>query len=248
MRRGARIAATRSRAGLPHSPSSPASSPSVGIGDNCGSGATGSGASVHGIKYVRSPSRSAHWSASARAQRADARSSEAASAVASARLSEWRRSRVSRPSAIVFGPGSHAASSACCSRAIAVAGAPRAGAATRLNVSRSPRNARAGRTCSPARASRPGRSVRSRPARLPLSTDEMYRGSSGASDRVSYQLKKWPRWRSIANIVSKARAVRSTSRPVEMYPKSRADRLASSARPMFVGDVRCATPGAGDSW
>ena len=38
-----------------------------------------------------------------------------------------------------------------------------------------------------------GRSVSRYPARLPLSTVEIYAGASGARVRVSYQLKKWPR-------------------------------------------------------
>ena len=37
-------------------------------------------------------------------------------------------------------------------------------------------------------ASKPGRNVNRWPARLPLSTEEMYRGDSGLSDKVSYQL------------------------------------------------------------
>ncbi len=42
-------------------------------------------------------------------------------------------------------------------------------------------------------ASNPGRSTNRWPARLPLSTVEMYTGSNGFNDSVSYQFKKCPR-------------------------------------------------------
>ena len=45
-------------------------------------------------------------------------------------------------------------------------------------------------------------------------------GSSGFSDCVSYQLKKWPRYRSSVCIVWKQLAVRSANWPAVMYPKS----------------------------
>jgi len=46
----------------------------------------------------------------------------------------------------------------------------------------------------------------------------------------------------------KARIVRSTSTPAGTWPKSYAVTFASSASPMFVGDVRCATTAIGRSW
>src|SRR6476620_8704748 len=38
------------------------------------------------------------------------------------------------------------------------------------------------------------------------------------------------------------------SSPPVIYPKSKAARLANKARPIFVGDVRCAITGEGFSW
>ena len=43
------------------------------------------------------------------------------------------------------------------------------------------------------------------PARFPLSTEEMYWGSSGRRSRVSYQLKRWPRYFSRLPIVAERR-------------------------------------------
>src|ERR1051325_4144275 len=40
----------------------------------------------------------------------------------------------------------------------------------------------------------------------------------------------------------------AASSPPVMYPKSKAARLANKARPILVGDVRCAIIGEGFSW
>ena len=53
------------------------------------------------------------------------------------------------------------------------------------------------------------------PARLPLSTIDTYRGCNGASERVSYQLKKCPWCRSMPESVSNVRCVRISSCPTE---------------------------------
>jgi hypothetical protein len=52
----------------------------------------------------------------------------------------------------------------------------------------------------------PDRSASRYPARFPLSTVEMYAGASGASVRVSYQLKKCPRYLCMRSIVSNVRS------------------------------------------
>ncbi len=86
------------------------------------------------------------------------------------------------------------------------------------------------------------------PARLPLSTVEMYAGSSGARVRVSYQLRKCPRKRSRRRALASVRSTRSTASSRPIQPRSFAVTAASRLSPMLVGDVRCATARTGSSW
>ena len=86
------------------------------------------------------------------------------------------------------------------------------------------------------------------PARFPESTVETYGGSSTRRFSRSYQLKKCPRTRGIRSIESNARSSRSIISPRVRNPRSQADAVASSCRPMFVGDVRDAMTGSGVSW
>ena len=86
------------------------------------------------------------------------------------------------------------------------------------------------------------------PARLPLSTDDTYSGSSRRRSRVSYQLYRCPRKRSRLPTVASVASRRSTISSVPIQPKSRAVTVASRYIPMFVGEVRCATTGPGSSW
>ena len=81
--------------------------------------------------------------------------------------------------------------------------------------------------------------------RLPLSTVETYCGVSASADRVSYQLKKWPRWRGIVTKVASVASMRSIMSTVPIQPKRCAQAVERRYRPMLVGEVRCATMSLG---
>jgi hypothetical protein len=61
-------------------------------------------------------------------------------------------------------------------------------------------------------------------------------------------LNQCPRWRLSPSIVANVRSRRVVISSASMKPRSRALTVASSCRPMFVGDVRIATTGDGESW
>ena len=94
---------------------------------------------------------------------------------------------------------------------------------------------------------RPDASVMSAPARLPLSTVEMYAGGSGASVDVSYQFSRCPSNRSSPSTVVSVASSLAISVSVSMNPKSCAASVESRPMPMLVGDVRCAIRAPGSS-
>src|SRR5436190_11766838 len=103
-------------------------------------------------------------------------------------------------------------------------------------------------TLFPGRSNRPCFSVIKWPARLPLSTVDMYLGFNGDKEFVSYQLYKWPRYFSILCIVLIVLLMRSIRCGAVIKPKSNAVRLERSDKPILVGEVRCAVFSAGLSW
>jgi hypothetical protein len=83
------------------------------------------------------------------------------------------------------------------------------------------------------------------PLRFPLSTVDTYIGSNAARLRVSYQFRKWPRWRcSVASVASVA-CMRASSSCVPIQPNWRAHATLRRYSPMLVGEVRCATMSCG---
>ena len=85
------------------------------------------------------------------------------------------------------------------------------------------------------------------PPRLPLSTVDTYIGSSAAVVWVSYQFRKWPRWRCKPSSVASVACSRASRSSVPIQPKWRAQAALSRYRPILVGDVRCATMSCGST-
>ena len=87
------------------------------------------------------------------------------------------------------------------------------------------------------------------PARLPLSTDETYARLERRAGRACRTSCRGARGSARgAPCVASVASRRSTISSVPIQPKSRAVTVASRYSPMFVGEVRCATTGAGSSW
>jgi len=84
-------------------------------------------------------------------------------------------------------------------------------------------------------------------SRFPLSTVEMNAGVSGRSVRVSYQLYQCPMKRGIFSSVTATREMYPAASSRVIISMSQAATAAAIAKPMFVGDVRCAVPTGGCS-
>ena len=84
------------------------------------------------------------------------------------------------------------------------------------------------------------------PLRLPESTVETYSGSNGVARAVSYQFRKWPRWRSKPDRVAKVASSRCSRSAVLIQPKRWAQAALSKYRPMLVGEVRRASRSCGE--
>ena len=82
------------------------------------------------------------------------------------------------------------------------------------------------------------------PARLPLSTVEMYAGCSTSSVSVWYQLNKWPSCLASLSMAPSVVCKRLTTSWVVIQPNWRAQVTDKRYRPMLVGDVRCASVGS----
>ncbi|KFB67212.1 MAG: hypothetical protein CAPSK01_003329 [Candidatus Accumulibacter vicinus] len=164
---------------------------------NCAAIPTGgAGSASHGDRKLSSATAAWHCRSSACAQSSaspagavigmSARPAvirEAIPAAALASLSSCDQAAIS-----VAGGADAAVSSSFRNAAIDTVALPSAAIVRILKVSPRPSNNRVISIRSSASASRPARRVNRWPARLPLSTVEMYKGGSGRSVSVSYQL------------------------------------------------------------